>query len=93
MYGVKNKISADEKTHGAMLVPIVLGSDATVASNATGHTTYHPVYISIGNLHNRARRSYKNGVALLGYLALPIGMILQCCLCSSVPLLKSCNRI
>jgi hypothetical protein len=78
----KNKISTDEKAHGAMVVPIVLSSDATVASNATGHTAFHPVYISVGNLHNHARRSYKRGVALLGYLPMPVGAMSHHLACS-----------
>ena len=31
-----------------MLVPIILGSDKTTVSVATGHNEYWPVYLSIG---------------------------------------------
>ena len=38
-------ISEDELTHGAMFVPIVLGSDKTTVSIATGQSEFHPLYI------------------------------------------------
>ena len=49
---------------------IILGSDKTTISVATGHTEYWPVYLSIGNIHNNARRAHKNGLVLLGFLAI-----------------------
>ena len=51
------------------LVPIILGSDKTTVSIATGQNNYWPLYISIGNIHNNMRHSHCNGVALLGFLA------------------------
>ena len=36
-------IAEDEDAHGAMLVPIISGSDKTTVSVATGHQEYHPV--------------------------------------------------
>ena len=39
----------------AMFVPIVLGSDKTTVSVATGQHDYYPLYLSISNLHNSAR--------------------------------------
>lgn len=54
-----------------MFVPIVLGSDKTTVSVATGHNQYWPVYMSIGNIHNSVRRAHRNGVVLLGFLAIP----------------------
>ncbi|KAH0838763.1 hypothetical protein J3R83DRAFT_7138 [Lanmaoa asiatica] len=56
---------------GAMFVPIVLGSDKMTVSMATGQHDYYPLYLSIGNVHNSARRSHRNGVALIGFLATP----------------------
>ena len=35
---------------GSMFIPIILGSDKTIVSFATGHNKYWPVYISIGNI-------------------------------------------
>lgn len=54
-----------------MFVPIILGSDKTTVSVATGQTDYWPVYISIGNIRNNVRRAHRNGVMLLGFLASP----------------------
>jgi Plavaka transposase len=53
-----------------MFVPIILGSDKTTVSVATGQSDYYPVYLSIGNIHNNIRRSHRGGVALVGFLAI-----------------------
>lgn len=58
-------------TDGSMLVPIILGSDKTTVSVATGNNEYYPLYISIGNIHNKTRRARRNSVALIGFLAIP----------------------
>ena len=52
-------------------MPIIIGSDKTTVSVATGQTVYWPVYISIGNICNNVRRAHRNGVMLLGFLACP----------------------
>ena len=54
-----------------MFVPIILGSDKTTVSVATGHNQYWPVYMSIGNIHNNVRHAHRNGLVLLGFLAIP----------------------
>jgi len=54
-----------------MFVPIILGSDKTTVSVATGHNQYWPVYMSIGNIYNNVRRAHCNGLVLLGFLAIP----------------------
>jgi hypothetical protein len=54
-----------------MFVPIILGSDKTTVSVATGQNDYYPLYISLGNFTNSARRSHRNSVSLLGFLAIP----------------------
>lgn len=51
-----------------MFVPIILGSDKTTLSVATGHTEAYPLYLSIGNLHNNVRRSHCGSVVLIGFL-------------------------
>ncbi|EGO23499.1 hypothetical protein SERLADRAFT_449880 [Serpula lacrymans var. lacrymans S7.9] len=66
-----DKISVDPTTHGSSFVPVILGSDKTTVSVATGQNEYYPVYISIGNVHNNVRRAHRNAVALLGFLAIP----------------------
>ncbi|KAF5362702.1 hypothetical protein D9758_011703 [Tetrapyrgos nigripes] len=59
------------KLHGAMAVYVILGADKTTVSVATGHVEYHPLYISIGNITNRARRAHRNSVIPIGFLAIP----------------------
>ncbi|KAH9957482.1 hypothetical protein BGW80DRAFT_1185947 [Lactifluus volemus] len=60
-------------THGAMYCPIILGSDKTTVSVATGHVEYHPMYLSIGNLHNSVRSAHRNAVIPIAFLAIPKG--------------------
>ncbi|KAI0348823.1 hypothetical protein OH77DRAFT_571853 [Trametes cingulata] len=64
-------ISTYPNCHGAAFVPIVLGSDKTRVSVATGQNEYYPLYASIGNIHNDARRAHGSGVVLAGFLAIP----------------------
>ena len=54
-----------------MFVPIILGSDKTIVSVATGHTEFWPLYMSIGNIQNRARRAHGNAVVLIAFLSIP----------------------
>ena len=54
-----------------MFVPIILGSDKTTVSVATGNNEYWPIYISTGNVHNCARHGHGQAVSLLGFLAIP----------------------
>ncbi|KAF7436245.1 hypothetical protein PC9H_003074 [Pleurotus ostreatus] len=64
-------ISRDDSTHGAMFVGVVAGSDKTVASVATGHQEFHPVYIGPGNIDNSARRAHGNGMLPCAILPIP----------------------
>ncbi|KAG0692648.1 hypothetical protein DFH29DRAFT_985697 [Suillus ampliporus] len=64
-------IARNEENHGSTFVPLIIGSDKTVVSVATGQTEYHPLYLSIGNIHNSVRRAHRNGVVLIGFLAIP----------------------
>lgn len=59
------------KNKRAFFVPVILRSDKTTVSVATGQTDYWPVYISIGNIHNNVQHAHGNGVMLLGFLAIP----------------------
>lgn len=54
-----------------MFVPIILGSDKTTVSVATGHNEYYPLYLSIGNVYNSVRRAHSRAVALISFLAIP----------------------
>ncbi|EMD30780.1 hypothetical protein CERSUDRAFT_78623 [Gelatoporia subvermispora B] len=45
----QNKIAKDPDTHRSMFVPIILGSDKTTVSVATGQNKYYPLYASIAS--------------------------------------------
>ncbi|KAI0287323.1 hypothetical protein BC826DRAFT_917322, partial [Russula brevipes] len=64
-------IAKDAATHGSMFVPLILGSDKTTVSVATGQNEYYPLYLSIGNVHNRTRREHRNALSLIAFLAIP----------------------
>src|SRR5882724_1560836 len=70
MLNYKDLIAEDSETHGAFFCPIILGSDKTTVSVATGHYEYWPVYLSIRNLHNNIWQAHHNGLVLLGFLAI-----------------------
>ncbi|KAG2743057.1 hypothetical protein P692DRAFT_20878964 [Suillus brevipes Sb2] len=61
----------DPSTEGATYVGIILGSEKTTVSVATGNVEYHPLYLSIGNPHNGVRRAHCNAVTPIGFLAIP----------------------
>ena len=61
----------DPSTHGAVFAPIILGSDKTTVSVATGHSEYYPLYVSNGIIQNHARRVHRNRLGLLGFLSVP----------------------
>jgi len=73
----QDMISEDEKTHGSMLVTLLLGSDKTTVSVATGQNDYYPLYLSVGNISNRVRRAHEDGVIVIGFLAIPKCMFTQ----------------
>ena len=54
-----------------MLVSLVVGSDKTTVSVATGHQEFHPVYQSPGNITNIARHAHGNGVLPVAFLPIP----------------------
>ncbi|KAI0074316.1 hypothetical protein K474DRAFT_1677225 [Panus rudis PR-1116 ss-1] len=68
-----NELAEDESMHGGMFVPIILGSDKTTVSVATGQNEYYPLYMSLGNFHNDARRAHCDAVIPIGFLAIPKG--------------------
>lgn len=71
-YLLQTKIYEDDPdTEGTMYCPLILGSDKTTVSVATGHVEYHPLYLSIGNVHNSVRRAHRNAVIPIGFLAIP----------------------
>lgn len=57
--------------NGAMFVPVIMGSDKTTVSVATGNNEYWLLYASIGNIHNNIRRAHGGGLVFVGFLAIP----------------------
>ncbi|KAJ7642525.1 hypothetical protein B0H17DRAFT_960110 [Mycena rosella] len=64
-------IIQDPATDGATFIPIILGSDKTTVSVATGQNDYYPLYMSNGLVHNNVQRAHRNAVTLIGFLAIP----------------------
>ncbi|KAF9644453.1 hypothetical protein BDM02DRAFT_3157174 [Thelephora ganbajun] len=56
-------VAEDLSTHGSMFVPIILGSDKTTVSVATGQNDFYLLYLSIGN----------SALVLIGFLPIPKG--------------------
>ena len=77
-------IREDPNTHGSMMVPLLLGSDKTLASNATGQNEFYPLYFSPGNVKNSVRCAYHDTLVPIGFLAIPksIFSTLWCLICS-----------
>ncbi|KAI1789248.1 hypothetical protein LXA43DRAFT_1155148, partial [Ganoderma leucocontextum] len=72
-YKQADTIAADPTidSNGAMLISIVLGADKTTVSVATGNQEFHPLYMSLGNIHNNMRRAHRDSVVPLAFLAIP----------------------
>ena len=66
----------NKTTEGALYCPIILGADKTTVSVAMGHVEYHPLYLSLGNIHNTVRRTHRNAVVPIGFLAIPKSRLL-----------------
>jgi hypothetical protein len=71
---LQDEIAKDPATHGSMFVPLILGSDKTTVSVATGQNEYYPLYMTIGNVHNAVRRAHRNALTLVAFLAIPKSM-------------------
>ncbi|KAH9912325.1 uncharacterized protein B0H18DRAFT_1088486 [Fomitopsis serialis] len=70
-YKQASKIAKDPATHGSMLSPVILGADKTTVSVGTGHQEFHPLYMSLGNVHNPLRRAHKDAIIPIAFLAIP----------------------
>jgi hypothetical protein len=77
----QDKIAEDPENHGAMFVPVVLGSDKTTVSVATGSNEYYPLYLSVGNVQHHVRCGHRNAVTPIAFLAIPHGKSNQYCVC------------
>ncbi|KAJ6602345.1 hypothetical protein B0H10DRAFT_2167292 [Mycena sp. CBHHK59/15] len=64
-------IVEDPTTEGSTFVPIILGSNKTTVSVATGQNEYYLLYMSNGLVYNGVRRAHCNTVTLIGFLAIP----------------------
>ena len=60
---------------------MLLASDKTTVSVATGHNEYYPLYILLGNVHNSVRRAHRGAVSVLAFLSFPKRMIVHFLLC------------
>ena len=69
---ISKEVDVDSKK-GSMFVPIILGSDKTTVSVATGDNEFYPLYMSIGNIKNNVRRAHKDALVLIGFLAIAKG--------------------
>ena len=71
--GYKDAISESmgSNAQGTSFVPVILGSDKTTVSVATGQNEYYPLYLSIGNVRNSVRRAHRNAVAVIAFLEIP----------------------
>ncbi|PBK74578.1 hypothetical protein ARMSODRAFT_985796 [Armillaria solidipes] len=58
-------------THNSTFCPVILGSDKTTVSVATGQNEYYPLYQSNGLIHNGVHRAHHNSVALSEFLSIP----------------------
>ncbi|KAL4067268.1 hypothetical protein V8B97DRAFT_2025113 [Scleroderma yunnanense] len=56
---------------GLTLIPIILSSNKTTVSVATGQMDYYPLYLSIGNVHNCICHGHNNAIVLIMFLAMP----------------------
>ena len=70
----QDEIGKDPDTHGAMLVPVDLGSDKTTASVATGQNEFYPLYMSPGNIKNYTRQSHEDAVMCSKVLGADLGL-------------------
>jgi len=53
------------------MVPLVLGSDKTLVSNATSLDEFHPLYILPGNVKNSVHHMHCNALIPIRFLAIP----------------------
>ncbi len=74
---IQDIIAEDPETHGAMFCPLILGSDKTTVSVATGQNEYHPVYMSLGNVWNNVRRAHRNAILIIAFLSIPKSKFFQ----------------
>lgn len=60
-----------------MFAPVILGSDKTTISVATGQNDFYPLYLSLGNVHHGVRHAHRNAVSFIAFLAIPKGQCIS----------------
>lgn len=68
---MQEELAEDPSLSGVAIATWLAGSDKTTVSVATGQNNYYPLYGGCANIHNAARRSHRNGMVLVGFLAIP----------------------
>ncbi|KAG0703375.1 hypothetical protein DFH29DRAFT_981942 [Suillus ampliporus] len=51
-----------------------IAKDPSTLGSTFGNNEYYPLYASIGNIHNNVRRAHRNGLVIIGFLAMPSTM-------------------
>ncbi|KAG1725443.1 hypothetical protein EDB19DRAFT_1833778 [Suillus lakei] len=64
-------ICEDPDTLSSTFMPVILGSDKTTVSVATGANDYYPLYVLIGNVCNNVQRAHCDTITIVGFLAMP----------------------
>ncbi|KAI1783349.1 hypothetical protein LXA43DRAFT_903775 [Ganoderma leucocontextum] len=70
-WATQKAIAKDPATHGAMLTVFALGADKMTVSTQTGNQEFHPMYHTVGNIHNDMRRAHHEAVVPFAFLAIP----------------------
>ncbi|KIL54650.1 hypothetical protein M378DRAFT_92135 [Amanita muscaria Koide BX008] len=65
------RVAENPDNAGVTFCPVILGSDKTTVSIATGQNDYYPLYLSNGLIYNNIRRAHRQGVTLIAFLAIP----------------------
>ncbi|KAJ3571178.1 hypothetical protein NP233_g3927 [Leucocoprinus birnbaumii] len=66
-----DKLAKSPMNHGTTFAPIVLSSNKTTVSVATGQNNFYPVYASLGNISNEMQCAHEDGMTLIAFLAIP----------------------
>ncbi|KIK74371.1 hypothetical protein PAXRUDRAFT_790967, partial [Paxillus rubicundulus Ve08.2h10] len=60
-----------EITTSNTFIPMILGSNKTTVSVATGQNDFYLLYLSIGDVWNNVHCAHRNALVLIGFLAMP----------------------
>ena len=69
-----DELGKDPANIGSTFCPVILGSDKTTVSVATGSNEYYPLYVLNGLVHNGAHHAHRDAVMVGAFLAIPKGM-------------------